>query len=1053
MKPKVDRYRRTRSVIAHSAAMIFIAVFLLNAPAARSANIFVTTTADGIDAGGSTCAGVTIGLLPGPGGQTTLREAVCAANNNFGPDVIFFNLNGVFGLTGAANNNNGTSGDLDIKDSLTIQGNSVAATVIDGNANDRIFDVFLTSAGTFAISNMTVRNGDTRATLDTAGAMLLNNNVTATITNCEIINNFSGLAGAVVNQGNLTINNSVLSGNQTIPPSGSANGGALTNVGTLSINNTKIDNNSVRGEGGGIAISTAAGVTVAITGSTISNNNATVTGGGLGNGGGLATTGNQGTINMTNCTISGNHAHNNGGGLYFATPASGTGNANLNSVTVTNNRADFDNNGSGAGGGIAHNTAAVKLQNTLVAGNFHSLASVRDDISGAMVASSSYNLIGDGTGMTGISNNVNNNQVGSGGFPINAKLNGLANNGGLTQTHQLQQGSPAIDTANNATSPGTDQRNVTRPFDGDNIAGAVSDIGAYERNIPPSPAPVVTNTNDSGPGSLRQALADADNGDTITFNFGTRPHAPAIADVITLTSGELIIDDNIIIDGPGANALVVERNNAAPNFRIFHVNSANTVTIEGMTIRNGRLVGSDGGGIFSDHSNLTVNGCDIIDNTADFFGGGIMSFGSGGTITLTVTNCSITGNSTGSSGGGIMNWGEGSGSNATLIVSNSTISGNSAAFGAGIYNDGATGMATMSVNNSTFSANTAGSSGGGIANDGFNGGVGNLTVSNSTFYKNTAFSGGGIFTFGSSGGTATVHIGNTILLTGTTGSDIDITCFQPTCNNTVTSHGYNLSNQGGAGVLNATGDQINTDPMLGPLKDNGGPTLTHAPLINSPIIDQGKRDAIPSLTTNFDQRGLARPVSDPAVVNFADASDIGAVEIGQFVHPTGAASRKTHGGAGSFSISLPLTGPVGIECRSGGATNDYQVIFNFAGPVSFSTPAVVTSGSGSVASSAGNGTNQITLNLSGVTNAQTITLALFGVSDGVNIADVGLRMGMLLGDTSGNGTVNSTDVSETKLRSGQVVGAANFRSDVNANGAINATDVSTVKLRSGSSLP
>ena len=306
--------------------------------------------------------------------------------------------------------------------------------------------------------------------------------------------------------------------------------------------------------------------------------------------------------------------------------------------------------------------------------------------------------------------------------------------------------------------------------------------------------------------------------------------------------------------------------------------------LKGMTIRNGRLTGTSGAGIFSDQLNLTVNGCNIIDNTADFFGGGILSLGSGGTITLTVTNCSTTGNSTGSSGGGIMNYGEGAGSNANLIVSNSTISGNSAAFGAGVYNDGATGMATMSVNNSTFSENTAGSSAGGIANDGFNGGVGNLTVSNSTFYKNTAFSGGGIFTYSSSGGTTTVDIGNTILLTGATGSDIDITCFQAPCNNTVTSHGYNLTNQGGGGgVLNAIGDQINTDPMLGPLKDNGGPTPTHAPLINSPAIDQGKRDAIPALTTNFDQRGLARPVSDPNVVNFADGSDIGAVEIGQFV--------------------------------------------------------------------------------------------------------------------------------------------------------------------------
>ena len=71
-----------------------------------------------------------------------------------------------------------------------------------------------------------------------------------------------------------------------------------------------------------------------------------------------------------------------------------------------------------------------------------------------------------------------------------------------------------------------------------------------------------------------------------------------------------------------------------------------------------------------------------------------------------------------------------------------------------------------------------------------------------------------------------------------------------------TSHGYNLSSDAGGGVLTAPGDQINTDPMLSLLQDNGGPTLTHAPLINSPAVDQGKRDTILTLETNFDQRGF-----------------------------------------------------------------------------------------------------------------------------------------------------------------------------------------------------
>jgi dockerin type I repeat protein len=76
-----------------------------------------------------------------------------------------------------------------------------------------------------------------------------------------------------------------------------------------------------------------------------------------------------------------------------------------------------------------------------------------------------------------------------------------------------------------------------------------------------------------------------------------------------------------------------------------------------------------------------------------------------------------------------------------------------------------------------------------------------------------------------------------------------------------------------------------------------------------------------------------------------------------------------------------------------------------------------------------------------------------GVEDDVGSGDVVIPMGVLVGDTTGNGSVNATDVSQTKLQSGQPVTGSNIRNDINVNGSINATDVSSVKLKSGTALP
>jgi len=144
-------------------------------------------------------------------------------------------------------------------------------------------------------------------------------------------------------------------------------------------------------------------------------------------------------------------------------------------------------------------------------------------------------------------------------------------------------------------------------------------------------------------------------------------------------------------------------------------------------------------------------------------------------------------------------------------------------------------------------------------------------LNNSTFSGNSASSGGGVCNDGSFGGSATLDLTDIILSAGASGENIS--------NNdgTVTSHGYNLSSDNGGGLLAATGDQVNTDPKLGPLQDNGGPTFTQELLSGSPAIDAGDPNFTPPL--NYDQRGS----SYDRVVN--GRIDIGAFEV-QTVTPS-----------------------------------------------------------------------------------------------------------------------------------------------------------------------
>lgn len=182
---------------------------------------------------------------------------------------------------------------------------------------------------------------------------------------------------------------------------------------------------------------------------------------------------------------------------------------------------------------------------------------------------------------------------------------------------------------------------------------------------------------------------------------------------------------------------------------------------------------------------------------------------------------------------------------------------------------------------------------------------------------------------------------------------------------------------------------------------------------------------------------------------------------------TGAVSRKPHGGVGSFDIDMPLMGTTGVECRSGGVTNDFTLVVTFANNVSVSgsPQAQVTSGVGCVGiggtcdpggavSVAG---NVVTIQLTTVDDQQTINVTLNGVNT-VSAADepavnVVIPMSRLLGDTNANRVVNASDIAQTKAQIGQPLTSSNFRSDINVNGAMNASDAAQVKANSGHAVP
>jgi predicted outer membrane repeat protein len=189
---------------------------------------------------------------------------------------------------------------------------------------------------------------------------------------------------------------------------------------------------------------------------------------------------------------------------------------------------------------------------------------------------------------------------------------------------------------------------------------------------------------------------------------------------ITLTEGELDVTTSVAITGPGANKITVSGNNTN---RVFDI-TAGTVSLSGLTIANGNSGGdfANRGGAIFDNATLTVSNCSLSSNSAVWDGGGIFANGP-----LTVSNCTLSGNSASLSGGGIE-------ADGPLAVSNCNLSGNSSNEGGGIL---AIGTLTA-VSDCTFSGNSATGAGGGIFVEG------KVTVSSCTFSSNSASVGGAV---------------------------------------------------------------------------------------------------------------------------------------------------------------------------------------------------------------------------------------------------------------------------------------------------------------------
>jgi hypothetical protein len=326
---------------------------------------------------------------------------------------------------------------LTINKNLTITG--VGGVIIDGNRTDRVFFIQV-SGGTVNLSGMTITGGKTAG----PGGGIAIAAGTVTLTNVVVTGNVSSAVGplgggGIYSVGTLNVVNSIISDNAAT--GNTSNGGGILSQSTLSVTGSIIAGNTAASSGGGIVALSSSGSSTIINSAIVQN--AALTGAGI-----------VCTCSITNSTISGN----SGTGVEALSASSII---TLTNVTIINNSGGVNTGGS----------SSVNIRNSLIAGNG---ADVSSGGSTCQVVSQGNNLVQDRGSCTGwIASDLPNG--------TNPMIAPLANNGGLTLTHALLPGSPAINAGNNAFATGTtDQRGTGFA----RIVGAAVDIGAFEAQAP-----------------------------------------------------------------------------------------------------------------------------------------------------------------------------------------------------------------------------------------------------------------------------------------------------------------------------------------------------------------------------------------------------------------------------------------------------------------------------------------------------------------------------------------------------------------------------------------
>lgn len=823
----------------------------------------------------------------------SFREATFFTNANPNTDTILFSLDpndATIRLDRQVNLFRDVFIDGSNRDDFGAEGDNIT---IDGQALSRIMLVDATAGPvTVSISDTNFENGNALG----------------------VVGEVPESGGAILSRfGRVELQRSVFTDNRA-----NDSGGALYNDrGEFVIVDTTFDSNTAGILGGGLANDTGE---VEIVTSTFTRNHAAVDGGAIFN--------NNGPLSLVNSTVSGNSANIDAGGVYNEDNT-----VVIVNSTLVNNIADADDNGTGEGGGLQTVDDALtftNLHNTLIAGN---LAGTTSSDVGGKTPSAFNSLIADADSAAGLVHGVDGNVIGidgAGTIPLATIVDPLLqDNGGLTRTHSLAVGSPALDIgdSNAAALPGDnnipdiagdgdvaivqDQRGF--PFT--RVFGDAVDAGSYEVTstwVVDTVSTVVDGDFSSGNLSFPEAIDLANQTPaivTIAFNI-------PVPDPTIILASEEILTSSINIDGTNLNAAGGNVNLSAASGRILRLDGVGrdvSVDIRNIGFDGGDADGSnpvpfigEGGGILSIESNLRLTNVEFTNNSADTDGGAvmaregtlfvadstfdgnaaangaaIMSFGSN----AVVTDSTFVNNVAGNAGGGIAN------RVATTMVMASTFDDNSAADGGAVANllGG-----TLHVLNSTLSSNEAANHGAGGVNQ-----SGNLVFVNSTIAANTADSdssgtgvGGGVWTAGGS----ETRLYNTIVAGNDvgTGADNDLggsNVFPTSSNNLV----GNADSSGG--LVDATNSNIVGNGGVGTLplasilettlQSNGGlETTTHRLIPGSPAIDAGdsNRAALPGannvpdvsadgdLQLISDQRGEPFPrVTGPV--------DIGAYEV------------------------------------------------------------------------------------------------------------------------------------------------------------------------------